>query len=164
MKNNLKLYYANDWWTLMENGQKRSSFTWIWTCATWGKQKRDEFLTKALPLSHGGFYWKIYRIICHTWKGSKINYIYLQFTEILWKNGKRSFSLNSFSQSENCLWCGLICIKRRIKSGSKESKLFKKLTFMLWQVCNVKCLVQIGFKGVLKKHCFFLNPKSTDRR
>ena len=29
--------------------------SWIWTCATWGKQKSDEFLSKALPLSHGGF-------------------------------------------------------------------------------------------------------------
>ena len=55
LKNNLKLYYTNDWWTLMENGQKRSSFTWIWTRATWGEQKSDEFSSKALPLSHGGF-------------------------------------------------------------------------------------------------------------
>ena len=39
----------------MENGQKRSSFTWIWTRATWGKQKSREILSKALPLSHGGF-------------------------------------------------------------------------------------------------------------
>ena len=134
MKNNLKLYYANDWWTLMENGQKRSSFTWIWTCATWGKQKSDEFLSKALPLSHGGFYWKEYRIVWYQWKESRINYTYLQFTEIVCKNGKCSFSLNSLAQSENCLWYGLVCIKTSVKSGSKESKLFKKLTFTLWQV------------------------------
>ena len=98
--------------------------------------KSDEFLSKALPLNHGGFYWKEYRIVWYQWKESRINYTYLQFTEIVWKNGKCSFSLNSLAQSENCLWYGLICIKTSVKSGSKESKLFKKLTFTLWQVCT----------------------------
>ena len=100
-----------------------------------GSKKKDEFLSKALPLSHGGFYWKEYRINWYEWKESRINYTYLQFTEIVCKNGKCSFSLNSLAQSENCLWYGLVCIKTSVKSGSKESKLFKKLTFTLWQVC-----------------------------
>ena len=99
-----------------------------------GSKKEMNFCLKLYHWATGASTLKLYRIVCYKWKGSKINYIYLQFTEIVWKNGKCSFSLNSLAQSENCLWYGLVCIKTSVKSGSKESKLFKKLTFTLWQV------------------------------
>ena len=39
-----------------------------------GSKKNDEILTKALPLSHGGFYLCWHRIFLNTSKESKINY------------------------------------------------------------------------------------------
>ena len=111
------------------NGQKRSSFTWIWTCATWGKPKRDKFLPKALPLSHGGFYWTMYRIVCHKWKGWKTNYIYLQFTEIVFKNGKCSMFI--FSKFSRSFWkWSLIWLNKNLnkyKIGFQSEQTFQKI-------------------------------------
>ena len=131
------------WWKMVKKGHPSPGFE---LAPLEGSKKVMNFCLKLYYWAT--FYWKEYRIVWYQWKESRINYTYLQFTEIVWKNGKCSFSLNSLAQSENCLWYGLICIKTSVKSGSKESKLFKKLTFMLWQVWRAFAL-----EKAYEKHC-----------